>query len=37
MLQMYFNRIAIPGMGLGGAYNADKNTWQFAFNIGMMF
>jgi hypothetical protein len=37
MLQMYFSRIAIPGMGLGAAYNVDKNTWQFAFNIGMMF
>jgi hypothetical protein len=37
MLQMYFNKIAIPGMGLGGAYNVDKNVWQFAFNIGMAF
>jgi hypothetical protein len=37
MLQMYFSKIAIPGMGLGGAYNVDKNVWQFAFNLGMMF
>jgi hypothetical protein len=37
MLQMYFSRVAIPGMGLGAAYNVDKNTWQYAFNIGMMF
>jgi hypothetical protein len=37
MLQMYFSRVAIPGMGLGGAYNVDKNTWQYAFNMGMTF
>jgi hypothetical protein len=37
MLQMYLSRVAIPGIGLGGAYNVDKNTWQFAFNIGMSF
>jgi hypothetical protein len=37
MLQMYFSKIAIPGMGLGLAYNMDKGVWQYAFNIGMMF
>jgi hypothetical protein len=37
MLQMYFSRIAIPGVGLGGAYNVDKNTWQYAFNMGISF
>jgi hypothetical protein len=37
MLQMYLHRIAIPGVGLGGAYNVDKDIWQYAFNIGMMF
>jgi hypothetical protein len=37
MVQMYFSRVAIPGMGLGAAYNADKNVWQYAFNIGMAF
>jgi hypothetical protein len=37
MMQMYFSKVAIPGMGLGAAYNVDKNVWQFAFNIGMMF
>jgi hypothetical protein len=37
MLQMYLSRVAIPGVGLGGAYNVDKNTWQYAFNIGMAF
>jgi hypothetical protein len=37
MLQMYFNRIAMPGIGLGGAYNVDKKTWQYAFNMGMTF
>jgi hypothetical protein len=36
-LQMYFSGLAIPGVGLGGAYNVDKNTWQFAFNVGMLF
>jgi hypothetical protein len=34
---MYFSKIAFPGMGLGAAYNVDKDTWQYAFNIGMMF
>jgi hypothetical protein len=37
MLQMYLNRVAIPGVGLGGAYNVAKNSWQYAFNIGMSF
>jgi hypothetical protein len=37
MLQMYLSRVAIPGIGLGGAFNVDKDTWQFAFNIGMSF
>jgi hypothetical protein len=37
MLLMYFSRLALPAVGLGGAYNVDKNTWQFAFNIGMSF
>jgi hypothetical protein len=37
MLQLYFNKVAFPGIGAGAAYNADKNKWQFAFNIGMSF
>jgi hypothetical protein len=37
MLQMYFSRLAMPGIGLGGAYNVDKNVWQYAFNMGMTF
>jgi hypothetical protein len=37
MMQMYFSRVAIPGMGLGAAYNVDKNVWQYAFNVGMAF
>jgi hypothetical protein len=37
MLQMYFSRLAIPGVGLGAAYNVDKNIWQYAFNMGMTF
>jgi hypothetical protein len=37
MLQMYFSRLAMPGVGLGGAYNVDKNVWQYAFNVGITF
>jgi len=36
-LQLYFSRLAIPGIGLGGAYNVRRNSFQFAFNIGMLF
>ncbi|MCL2190389.1 MAG: hypothetical protein FWB79_00175 [Treponema sp.] len=36
-LQLYFNRLAVPGIGLGGAYNVARNSFQFAFNIGMFF
>jgi len=36
-LQLYFSRLAIPGIGLGGAYNVGRNSFQFAFNIGMFF
>jgi hypothetical protein len=37
MLQVYFSGLALPAMSLGGAYNVDKNTWQYAFNVGMTF
>jgi hypothetical protein len=37
LLQMYFSRLAFPGLGLGGAYNVARNTWQYAFNMGMSF
>jgi hypothetical protein len=37
MLRLYFAGLALPGMGLGGAYNADKNVWHFAFSFGMTF
>jgi outer membrane protein assembly factor BamA len=37
MLQMYLSGIAIPAVGLGGAYNVDKNTWQYAASIGVAF
>jgi hypothetical protein len=37
MLLVYFSGLAMPGMGLGAAYNADKNSWQFAFNLGISF
>jgi hypothetical protein len=37
MLQMYFSRVAMPGVGLGAAYNVDKNVWQYAINAGMTF
>jgi len=36
-LQFYFSRLAVPGIGLGGAYNVGRNSFQFAFNIGMVF
>jgi hypothetical protein len=37
MLLMYFSKLALPAVGLGGAYNVSKNTWQYAFNVGMSF
>jgi outer membrane protein assembly factor BamA len=37
MLQMYLSGIAIPAVGLGGAYNVDKKTWQYAASIGVAF
>jgi hypothetical protein len=37
MLLVYFSKLALPAIGLGGAYNAAKNTWQYAFNAGMSF
>jgi hypothetical protein len=37
MLQMYFPRVAIPGAGLGAAYNVSKNVWHYAINAGMTF
>jgi hypothetical protein len=37
MLLMYFSRLALPAIGLGGAYNVATNTWQYAFNAGMQF
>jgi hypothetical protein len=37
MLLLYFSQLALPAVGLGGAYNAAKNAWQYAFNVGMAF
>jgi hypothetical protein len=37
MVSMYFSKLALPAIGLGGAYNVSKNTWQYAFNAGMQF
>jgi hypothetical protein len=37
LLQMYFSGLALPAVGLGGAYNAAQNAWQYAFNMGMSF
>jgi hypothetical protein len=37
MLLVYFSKLALPAIGLGGAYNVTKNTWQYAFNAGMAF
>ena len=36
-LQMYFRRLAVPGIALGTAYNVDKNYFEFVFNIGIGF
>jgi hypothetical protein len=37
MLLLYLNRVAIPGVGLGGAYNVARNAWQYAVNVGVQF
>jgi hypothetical protein len=37
MLFMYFSKLALPAVGLGGAYNVAKSTWQYAFTAGMTF
>jgi hypothetical protein len=37
MLQMYLSGVALPAVGLGGAYNVDKNTWQYAASVGVAF
>jgi hypothetical protein len=37
VVSMYFSKLDFPSMGLGGAYNVDKNVWQYAFNVGMAF
>jgi hypothetical protein len=37
MVKVYFSGLALPAISLGGAYNVGKNTWQYAFNIGMAF
>jgi outer membrane protein assembly factor BamA len=37
MLLLYLNRVAIPAVGIGGAYNVDKNVWQYAVNVGVQF
>jgi outer membrane protein assembly factor BamA len=37
MLLVYLSKLALPAIGLGGAYNVAANTWQYAFNAGMSF
>jgi hypothetical protein len=37
MLLLYLNRVALPGVGLGGAYNVARNAWQYAVNVGVTF
>jgi hypothetical protein len=37
MLLLYLNRVALPGVGLGGAYNVTRNAWQYAVNVGVQF
>jgi len=36
-LQIYFSRLAFPGIGMGAAYNVGRNAFLFALNVGMMF
>lgn len=36
-IQMYLSKVALPGIGLGVAYNIGKNTFQYAANVGMAF
>jgi outer membrane protein assembly factor BamA len=36
-IQMYLSKVALPGIGLGVAYNVDKNFFQYAVNMGMTF
>jgi hypothetical protein len=37
MAQVYFSGLTLPAMGLGWTYNVDKDSWQFAFNMGLTF
>ena len=37
MLTFYLSRVAIPALGLGAAYNVDKNYLQGSFSLGMSF
>ena len=36
-VQVYFSKLALPGMGLGMAYNVNKNVFQYALNMGISF
>ncbi|MCL1836871.1 MAG: hypothetical protein FWG46_04930 [Treponema sp.] len=36
-IQMYLSKVALPGIGLGAAYNIGKNTFQYAANVGITF
>jgi hypothetical protein len=35
--QVYFSKVALPGMGLGVAYNVNKNIFLYAVNMGISF
>jgi hypothetical protein len=37
MLTFYLNRLAIPAVGLGAAYNVKENYLQGSFSLGMSF
>jgi hypothetical protein len=36
-VQMYLSKFAFPGVGLGAAYNVDKNNFRYTVNLGMSF
>jgi hypothetical protein len=36
-IRLYLNRIAIPALGLGAAYNINSGLFQLAFSMGMSF
>ncbi len=36
-IRVYFAKIAIPAISMGGSYNVTNNSWQYSFSFGMGF